>query len=150
MAAQCKLMTDIAQTIQPKTWTPIRFDDVLGDRHSMYQGTGSVNDPESALIQPPQDGYFLWSRFVHWDSISIPAGDARERQFLEQFCRDPYTSPDSTGSTDADVTAGKQFHLATWPIYGRAGQPMAIRVWHDHHEPVDIVHAQFVATTWDY
>jgi hypothetical protein len=150
MATQCKLLTNQAQTIQPGTWTTIRFDQVLGDNGGMYQGTGSVSDPESALIMPPQDGYFLWSRFVHWDSITIPSGDDRERQFLEQFCRDPDTSPDTTATTDADHTAGKQFHLATWPFYGRDNQPVAVRVWHDHDQPVDIVHAQFVATTWDY
>ncbi|WP_156722683.1 hypothetical protein [Streptomyces apocyni] len=145
MATQCKLLTNIAQT-----WTPIRFDQVLRNDGGMYQGTGDVADPESALIQPSADGDFIWHRFVHWAPIQVDEHDSRERQFLSQFCRDPYTNPDSTGSTDADHTAGKQFHLASWAFYGRDHQPVAIRVWHDHDQPVDIIHAQFTAQTWDY
>ncbi|MFE9337776.1 hypothetical protein [Streptomyces sp. NPDC007063] len=150
MATMCKLYTDTDQLIPPETWTTVRFDRVLKDTASLYRGTGSVTDPASALVQPPRDGDFIWFRFVHWDSITIPDGDERERQFLEQFCRDPYGQWDSTGSTDADDTPGREFHLASWSFKGRAGQPVAIRVWHDHHEPVSIVHAQFVAMTWDY
>lgn len=150
MATMCKLLTDTAQTIQPQTWTPIRFDQVLKDTGTMYQGDGTVTDPDSALILPDQDGDFIWFRFLHWDSITLPSGDERERQFLSQFCRDPYTSPDSTGSTDGDDTAGKEFHLASWSFRGRDDQPVAVRVWHDHHEPVDVTHAQFAAMTWDF
>ncbi len=150
MATQCKLLTNVSQLIEPQTWTTVRFDQVIRNDGGMYQGTGDVADPESALIMPPHDGDFLWYRFVHWASITVPEGDARERQFLAQFCRDPYTSPDSTGSTDDDHTAGKQFHLASWAFYGRDDQPVAVRVWHDHDQPVDVTHAQFVAMTWDY
>lgn len=149
MATQCKLFTKTPQLIPPRTWTPIRYDQVLRDDRNMFHARG-LTDPGAALITPPLSGDFIWARFVHWDTITVPDGDVRERQFLEQFCRDPYGAPDSTGSTDGEDTAGAEFHLGTWMFYGRAGRPVAVRVWHDHDEPVAVTHAQFVATTWDY
>lgn len=150
MATQCKLYTDTPQVIQPQTWTTVRYDEVLRNDRGMYQGTGDVADPESALIQPPEDGDFIWSRFLHWDSITLPLGDTRPRQFIERFVRDPYTAPDSTGSSDGPDTPGKEFQLGTWLFRGHTGQPVAVEVWHDHHLPVAVTHAQFVAMTWDY
>lgn len=152
MATQCKLYTNTPQLIQPQTWTTVRYDEVLRNDRRMFQGTGTgvVAEPESALIQPPQDGDFIWSRFLHWDTITVPPGDTRPRQFIERFCRDPYTVPDSTGSSDGPDSGGREFRLGTWQFRGHAGQPVAVQVWHDHSEPVAVVHAQFVATTWDY
>ncbi|NGO69295.1 hypothetical protein [Streptomyces boncukensis] len=148
MATMCKLFTNTDQEIPPQTWTTVRFDVVLRD-DGMYQGTGLVTDAESALIQPPADGDYLWFRFVHWDSITTSDCDP-EVQFIERFVRDPYTDPDSTGSQDGDDTAGREFHLGGWAFKGRAGQPVAVEVWHNHSEPVDVTHAQFIAMTWDY
>ena len=153
MATMCKLYTDTAQTIPPETWTTVRFDQVLKDTGTMYQGTGSVADPESALIAPDQDGDFIWFRKVHWASIGSSGGGV---QFIERFVRDPYeTDPypqdnDSTGGDDSNDTPGQEFNVGAWAFKGRAGQPVAIEVWHNHTSPVDVVHAQFVAMTWDY
>lgn len=150
MGTQCKLYTNTAQLIEPQTWTTVRYDEVLRDDRDMYQGTGDVADPESALIQPGEDGDFIWFRTVKWAGITVPTGDTRTRQFMAQFCRDPYTAPDDTGSADGVDTPGQEFHLGGWAFRGHAGQPVAVRVWHDHTSPVAVVHAQFVATTWDY
>ncbi|MEI5100285.1 hypothetical protein RB200_19380 [Streptomyces sp. PmtG] len=150
MATQCKLYTNTAQLIEPETWTTVRYDVVLRDDARMSRGDGELRDPSSALIVPSRSGDFIWYRFVHWDAIEQPEGDVRQRQFMERFVRDPYGGRDSTGSADGDDTAGREFHLGGWAFYGRAGQPVAVEVWHDHHEPVAVVHAQFVGMTWDY
>lgn len=146
MATMCKLYTDTAQTIQPQTWTTVKFDQVLRNDDGMYQGTGDVADPESALIAPAQDGDFIWFRKVHWASVGATAGV----QFIERFVRDPYTSADSTGGDDSNDTAGAEFNVGAWSFKGRAGQPVAVEVWHNHEDPVDVTHAQFIAQTWDY
>ncbi|MGW5173101.1 hypothetical protein ACWERY_01885 [Streptomyces sp. NPDC004082] len=150
MATQCKLYTNTPQLIQPQTWTTIRYDEVLRDDADLFRGTAKVSDKYSALITPRRDGDFIWFRFLHWDTITVLEGDDRERQFLERFVRDPYTAPDSTGSSDGDDTAGKEYRLGSWAFYGRAGQPVAVEVWHDHDQPVAITHAQFIGMTWDY
>lgn len=150
MATQCKLYTDTPQPIPPQTWTTIRYDQVLRDDANMYRGLRLITDPTSALITPPANGDYIWFRFLHWDGITLPDGDTRERQFIERFVRDPYTAPDSTGSSDSDDTAGKEFQLASWAFYGRSNQPVAVEVWHDHELPVAVTHAQFIAMTWDY
>lgn len=150
MATSCKLYTVTPQSIQPQTWTAIRFDVVLSNDGNMYQGDGTVINPDSALIMPPQDADFVWFRCVKWASITLPLGDTRERQFMERFCRDPYTAPDDTGSADEADTPGQEFHLGGWFFRGHAGQSVALQVWHDHTSPVDVTHAQFVAATWDY
>jgi hypothetical protein len=148
VATLTKLYTDTPQEVPPQTWTVLRFEKALRD-DGMWGG-GGMTDPASALITPQQDGDFIWFRFLHWASITVPAGDTRQRQFLAQFVRDPYGVPDSTGTADHGDTAGREFQVAGWQFAGRAGQPVAVRVWHDHHEPVDVLHAQFVGMTWDH
>jgi hypothetical protein len=150
LATQCKLYTNTPQLIQPQTWTTVRYDDVLRDDDHMFPGTGKVTDRNSALITPRHDGDFIWFRFLHWDTIAVPESDARQRQFIERFVRDPYSSPDSTGSSDGNDTPGKEFRLGSWAFAGRVGQPVAVEVWHDHDQPVAITHAQFIGMTWDY
>ncbi len=147
MATQCKLYTDVAQSIEPQTWTTIKYDQVLKDTGTMYQGDGTVTNPDSALIEPDQDGDFIWFRKVHWASISA-SGD--EAQFIERFVRNPYTDADSTGGDDHDDTDGAEFNVGAWAFRGRSGQPVAVEVWHNHSDPVDVTHAQFIAMTWDY
>lgn len=152
MATQCKLFTNTAQAIQPSTWTVVLFDEVLRDSDGFFRGeAGGITNRKNGLIYPTRDTDFIWARFVQWDSIVVPEDDKRPRQFMEQFCRDPYSSKwDSTASTDGIDTPGKEFHSAVWPFRGDKGVPVGVRVWHDHNEPVQIVHAQFSATTWDY
>jgi hypothetical protein len=150
MATQCKLYTNVRQAIPPNVWTTIRFDTVLRDDEGMYQGDGTVTNPNSALIKPKASGDFIWSRLVKFDSITVPEGDTRDRQFNIRFVRNPYTAPDNTGEADGPNTPGQDIRLGTWQFRGNAGQPVAVEVCHNHHEPVDVIHAQFVATTWDY
>jgi len=150
MATQCKLYTNVPQSIPPNTWTTIKFDVTLRNDRGMYQGTHDAISPQSALIVPDEDGDFIWSRFVKWDSITIPEGDTRPRDFHERFVRDPYTAPDGTGETDGPDTVGMDLRVVTWPFWGKAGRPIAVEVRHNHHEPAVVVHAQFSATTWDY
>lgn len=150
MATQCKLYTDVRQPIPPNTWVPIKFDVVLRDDEGMYQGDGTVTNPNSALIEPQASGDFIWSRLVKFDSITIPAGDTADRQFNVRFVREPYTNPDNTGEADGCDTPGQDIRCDTWQFRGNAGQPVAVEVRHNHTSSVDVIHAQFVATTWDY
>lgn len=142
MATQCKLYRDTPQLIPPNTWTLLTFDKAIrNDRHMQRN---------LSTIMPPFDGDFIWYRFIHWDTITVPDGDVRERQFMERFVRDPNGTPDSTGSTDGDDTAGKEYRLGGWPFYGEAGEHVGVQVWHDHTDSVAVVHAQFIGMTWDY
>lgn len=148
MATQCKLYTNIRQSIPPNTWTTIKFDTVLRDDEDMYQGDGTATNPNSALIKPKASGDFIWSYLVKFDDIGTYEGP--ERQFNVRFVRDPFTAPDNTGESDADDTVGQDLRNGTWLFCGHAGQPVAIEVRHTHTAPVDVIHAQFSATTWDY
>lgn len=148
MATQAKLYTVQRQTIPPNTWVQIRFDTALRNDDGMW--FDDEMGPESALITPALDGDFIWTYLVRFDSITIPAGDTEERQFHARYVRDPYTLPDNTGESDHDDTVGKDLLNGTWLFRGHSGQPVALEVRHNHTEPVDVDHAQFSATTWDY
>jgi hypothetical protein len=151
MATQCKLFTNTDQSIPPNTWTVVLFDEVLRNDAAMFKGTaGVLSNRKNGLITPPRGADFIWCRFVQWESIEVDEKDVRVRQFMEQFCRDPYGVQDSTASTDGPDTPGKEFNLGSWVFRGDAGEPVGVRVWHDHNEAVKIVHAQFSATTWDF
>jgi hypothetical protein len=148
MATQCKLYTDTRQEIPPNTWVTIKFDVVLRNDDGMYQGDGTVTNPNSALIKPKVSGDFIWSAKVKFDDIGSYTGS--ERQFNVRFVRDPYTNPNNTGEEDGDDTVGQDLRGITWLFRGNAGQPVAIEVRHTHTAPVNVIHAQFSATTWDY
>lgn len=142
MGTQCKLYRNTPQLIQPKTWTTLQFDEALRNDNNM--------STDLQVIVPPWNGDFIWFRNVRWNGYTIPAGDTRQRQFTEQFCRDPLTNPDDTGTDDSLATPGKSWNTTSWAFLGRAGQPVGVRVWHDHHEPVEVGHCQFIGMTWDY
>lgn len=142
MATQCKLYRDTPQTIQPSTWTLLTFDTAIRNDLSMQQGL--------SLIVPPQDGDFLWARNIRWETLTIPEGDTRPRQFAARFIRDPYGVRDDTGTADQIDTPGKDWQTMVWPFWGKAGRPIGVEVWHDHHEPAVVGHAQFVGQTNDY
>lgn len=150
MATKTKLYTNTTQSIPPNTWTVIRFDEVIVDNRGWYYGEYDLTDPLSALIIPDRSFWGIWSRLVKFAPITLPAGDTRVRQFQVRFVRDPYTNPDNTGEADGVDTPGQDIRLGTWQFAGTANQPVAVEVCHNHHEPVDVIHAQFVVSTWDF
>ncbi|MFD7705725.1 hypothetical protein [Streptomyces sp. NPDC059786] len=142
MATQCKLYRNSPQIIQPNTWTLLTFEKTLRNDRKMARNL--------SLIVPPADGDFIWARNIRWESITVPDGDDRPRQFMSRFVRDPHTAPDDTGAADHLDSPGRDWDTTTWIFEGNAGQPVGVQVWHDHHEPVAVGHAQFIGITWDY
>lgn len=142
MATQCKLYRNSPQPIPPSTWTLLTFEKAIRDDRHMQRGL--------SVIMPPFDGDFIWARNMRWASISVAEGDLRERQFMARFIRDPHGERDDTGASDQADSPGRDWATNVWLFFGRTGEPVGVEVWHDHDEPVDIEHAQFSATTWDY
>ncbi|MFE7072722.1 hypothetical protein ACFU96_21830 [Streptomyces sp. NPDC057620] len=143
MATQCKLYRgDKPQVIPPGEWTLLTFEEAIRNDRSMARSL--------SLIVPKVSGDFVWSRNIRWAAITLPDGDARPRQFMSRFVRDPLGEPDDTGAADHPVTPGRSWETTTWQFYGKAGVPVGVQVWHDHHTDWPVEHAQFVGTTWDY
>lgn len=143
MATECKLYRgEEPQLIPPNTWTLVAFEETLSNDRGMARNL--------SLIVPPIKGSFVWSRNLRWAAISVPDGDTRPRQFMSRFIRDPHGIRDDTGADDRVATPGRSWQTVSWPFQGKAGQPVGVEVWHDHHEPWPLEHAQFVGQTWDY
>lgn len=142
MATQCKLYRNTPQTVPPNSWTLLTFDQALRNDRDMQQ--------DLSLIVPPCDGDFVWGRNIRWESITIPDGDARARQFMARFVRDPHGIRDDTGAEDQVDTPGRDWDTNVWLFAGHTGQPVGVEVWHDHHTDAVVGHAQFVGMTWDY
>lgn len=143
MATQCKLYRgEKPQLIQPNVWTLLSFEKRIRNDRSMAR--------DLALIAPPFDGDFVWSRNIRWAAISVPDGDTRVWQFMSRFVRDPAGASDNTGAADHVGTPGRSWETTTWQFWGEAGEPVGVEVWHDHTEAWAVEHAQFVGTTWDY
>lgn len=143
MATQCKLYRGtIPQIIPPNSWTLLTFERAIRDDRHMQR--------DLSLIVPPFDGDIIWARNVRWEPITVPDGDLRPRQFASRFVRDPAGIHDDTGTEDQLDTPGRDWDTNTWLFYGHADQPVGVEVWHDHHLPAAVGHAQFVAMTWDY
>ena len=142
MATVCKLYRNTPQVIPPNTWTLLTFDEALRNDCGMAQ--------DLTLIVPSQDGDFIWSRNIRWESITVQEGDTRPRQFMARFVRDPHGVRDDTGAEDGTDTPGRDWDTNVWPFRGHAGEPVGVEVWHDHHESAVLGHAQFAAQTNDY
>lgn len=142
MATVCKLYRNTPLVIPPKTWTLLTFDSVLRNDHSMAQ--------DLSLIVPPHDGDFVWGRNIRWESLTIPDGDTRPRQFMDRFIRDPHGVRDDTGAQDQVDTPGRDWDTTLWLFKGFEGVPIGVEVWHDHHKDAVVGHAQFAAQTNDY
>ncbi|WPO70190.1 hypothetical protein [Streptomyces sp. KN37] len=143
MATVCKLYRgEKPQIIPPETWTLITYERVISNDRSMARSL--------TTIMPPFDGDFLWARNLRWAAITIPEGDARNRQFMSRFIRDPHGIRDDTGAADHLATPGRSWETTCWPFAGQANQHVGVEVWHDHDQPWAIEHAQFAAMTWDY
>lgn len=143
MATQVKLYRGLrAQVVEPNTWTLVTYERAIRNDRGMYEPPG--------LIVPPEDGDYVWGRNLRWESLTIPDGDTRPRQFMSRFIRDPHGVRDDTGAGDGLDTPGRDWQTVMWPFWGAAGVPVGVEVWHDHHEPALLGHAQFVGMTWDY
>ncbi|MEV7140774.1 hypothetical protein [Streptomyces tauricus] len=143
MATQCKLYRgDRPQVIPAGEWTLLTFEKAIHNDRRMMR--------ELSLIMPPFDGDFVWSRNIRWAAITVPDGDTRPRQFMSRFVRDPHGEHDDTGAADHVATPGRSWETTSWPFAGEVAVPVGVEVWHDHHEPWPVEHAQFVGMTWDY
>lgn len=143
MATVCKLYRGTeSQLIPPNAWTLVTYESVLSNDRKMAR--------DLSLIMPPFDGDFIWARNLRWGAIDIPDGDLRPRQIMSRFIRDPHGKPDDTGADDRLATPGRSWQTVSWAFAGQANQPVGVEVWHDHHEPWALEHAQFVGYTADY
>lgn len=142
MGTQCKLYRSTPQIIEPNRWTLLTFERAIRNDGNMARSL--------SLIVPPLDGDYVWARNIRWEAIAVPEGDSRQRQFMSRFIRDPHGIRDDTGAADHVATPGRSWETTSWMFFGDAGEPVGVEVWHDHHEPWAVGHAQFVATTWDY
>lgn len=143
MATECKLYRgEKPQIIPPETWTLVTYEKTILNDRSMAKSL--------SLIVPKVDGAFWWARNLRWAAIEIPEGDVRPRQIMSRFVRDPHGIRDDTGADDRAATPGRSWQTVGWPFAGQAGMPVGVEVWHDHHEPWPLEHAQFAALTWDY
>jgi hypothetical protein len=143
VATECKLYRgEKPQLILPETWTLLTFEQALVNDRSMARSL--------TTIRPPSDGSFTWARNIRWSAITVPDGDTRQRQIMSRFIRDPFGIRDDTGADDRVATPGRSWQTVAWPFAGQAGQSVGVEVWHDHHEPWAVEHAQFIGMTWDY
>lgn len=143
MATECKLYrgTD-PQVIPPNTWTLVTYEKTIRNDRSMARSL--------SLIVPKYSGDFLWGRNLRWAAITVPESDTRPRQIMSRFIRDPHGERNDTGADDRIATPGRSWQTVQWAFSGEAGVPIGVEVWHDHDQPWDLEHAQFVATAWDY
>jgi hypothetical protein len=118
MATQCKLYRDRPQVIPPGEWTLLTFEKVIQNDRSMAQAL--------SLIVPKRDGDFTWSRNIRWAAITVPDGDARPRQFMSRFVRDPHGERDDTGADDRVATPGRSWQTVTWPFAGEVAVPVGV------------------------
>lgn len=142
MATLCKLYRNAPLVVPPSTWTLLTFEKTLRNDRSMAR--------DLSLIVPPEDGDFIWGRNIRWESITLPEGDTRPRQFMARFIRDPHGVRDDTGAEDQTDTPGRDWDTNVWLFKGYEDVPIGVEVWHDHHTDAVVGHCQFVGQTNDY
>lgn len=132
----CSLITKKRQIVQPGVYTALRFDEESTDSEDWHPNR-SLASRDSALIIPKQKALAVVAGMVHW-------AESDATQILHRISRDPYDEDiDSTATHDRAMTVGKQFHIFTWLMTIRVGQPLALMVNHNASGPVAIDLAEF-------
>lgn len=133
----CSLINKNPQLIQPGGYTALRFAEESTDALNWHVSNDLAN-PASALITPTVTDVGLVAALVFW-----APSDAT--QLLHRFTRDPYDPEliDSTATNDRVPTVGQDFHVFTWPIKVRDGQPLALMVGHNASGPVAVNLCEF-------
>lgn len=161
----CSLITGGAQTIQPDTYTPVRFP--FGSESYDPDGlhtpdsppnvrTITASDPEASMIWPAHDAWGTLTATMQWEDVSaITLSADRPSQFRHQFVRDPfgYTSdPVNTTATSDHVPrksgTGGTCKTKTWEIFVHPGVPLAYRVRHDADQSMRLMLAEFKLAYW--
>jgi hypothetical protein len=137
VSAFCSLIVKKPQIVQPNTYTALRFDEESTDAGN-WHASNDLTSQNSALIIPKTTAVGLLAGLIFW-----APSDAT--QLLHRFTRDPFDPEeiDSTATNDIVPTVGQDFHVFTWPMTVRTGQPLALMVCHNASEPVAINLAEF-------
>jgi hypothetical protein len=152
----CSLITSGPQPIKPKTYTIVRFPfgtaestDTLNmhaaSRGGTYGSLAAANwkaEDRAGLIFPSRSGWAQLTAMIQWD-----AGDSGQREYRDQFVRDPlgYTSdPVNTTATEhRPPSLGMQCFAKSWTIAVNPDTPLALRVYHDGTQPLNVSLAEF-------
>jgi hypothetical protein len=137
----CSLIVKTPQLIAPNTYTAVRFDTESTDSPNWHV-TNNLNSANSALITPDITAVAGLYAEIFWQNASDM--ERPPTQYLHRFTRDPFgPEPDSTATNDRAPTPGAQFHVFSWAITIRTGQPLALMVGHNGSGPLAVTLAEF-------
>lgn len=158
----CSLKVAIAQPVPPDTWTIVRFPfDATGestDPLNMHSATrpapgGPVSDwstdDRSGLIWPSRTGLGFMFGMPQWAAAGVQASVADGTEYRHQFVRNPLgyagggTTADTTGTNHLAATPGGQYFTTGWPILVDPAVPLALRVYHNASNTVNLTLAEF-------
>jgi hypothetical protein len=146
----CSLILKEPQTIQPGTYTAVRFpfgEAESYDEHRMHQVAQPDGhrvgdwrkDTRAALIWPDMDGLGILTAMVQWEPGTYGELGAR-------FVRDPLkltTGWDATGTDERPPTRSRQRSALTHQMIVHPGTPIALEVCHDASTTKKLLLAEF-------
>lgn len=158
----CSLKVAIPQLIQPDTWTIVRFPfDATGestDPLNMHSATrpapgGPVSnwatDDRSGLIWPSRSGWGELKGIAQWAAAGAQLNPMDATEYRDQFVRNPLgyagggTTADTTATDHRPPTPGGQFFTKSWGIFVDPAVPLALRVYHNASEALNLTLAEF-------
>lgn len=161
--AVCSLITGGAQTIQPKTYTIVRFPflaesyDPLGMHTPDSPPNASsitASDPAAGLIWPAHDAWGTLTAMMQWRDLDEYSSSNRPTHFRHRFVRDPLnlsTGYDSTATSDhlpRPAGKGRTCKTKTWSIFVHPGTPLGYLVYHDAPVPYVLELAELKLSYW--
>jgi hypothetical protein len=158
----CSLKVAIPQLIQPDTWTIVRFPfDATGestDTLNMHSATrpapgGPVadwsTDDRSGLIWPSRAGWGELKGIAQWAAAGAQLNPMDATEYRDQFVRNPLSyagagpAVDTTATDHRPPTPGGQFFTKSWGIFVDPTVPLAMRVYHNASEALNLTLAEF-------
>lgn len=148
----CSLINKTRQSIEPLTYTELRFGGgTAGESsdHDHWHENTDTTKRASGLIIPTVTGVgMLWAKIGWQDPVRVAAelGGKAPTKFYAKFVRDPWTTrEDQTGAQHFAPVPGGQNHITSWVGVLRDGQPLAVMVMHNGDQPLDVVLAEYKA-----
>jgi len=153
----CSLKTGGQQTIQPETWTVVRFPfdgtaepyDPDGMHTKLSPPNSSpitVSDPEAGLIWPEHDAWATMQGFMIWQTQSGVASADRFKLARHRFSRDPFGVNDTTATSCCNASPNHSVATSdtvSWNFFVHPGTPISYLVWHDAETPKALTLAEF-------
>lgn len=148
----CSLANNRVRSIPPNKWVTLPFPYEQPPESYDPWNMHRPNQPDDIeSVYPDRYSALIWPQVLGWGTVEghveLEAGDYTEVRTM--FSRDPYGSDDRTNDEHHAPSPGMQFHTSVHRLWLKPALPMALMLYINGPDPVNLVYSQFKADVDD-